>query len=521
MTDYRMKPFRLFPNVTVQVFVQFILIFLLIVSVILFSSSSFYMSMIESTYMLQMRQAADVLQTLDFNNPDTLTKIAKIEIEKNMLIEIYEKSDASSDDFSHNIYSKYFYRNLNSVDETVKFKEHFKPIIDYHNSSFELQDSYDDGSFEGRSHNITTGEIYYLLVTPSEDGKYIFVTGVDHAVISAQAQSIAVSAIIIAAVIFIAVSIAVYFYITRITKPLNDINQVTKIMADGSNKSIRIPTRNNLFKTDTDDAIFNINMLYESLMLTQENLVEKSEFLAEQLEAKEIEQKSRAEFIADTSHELKTPISIIQGYAEGIKYVIDDKESAEEYCDTIIEECGRMTDLVVNMMSLSNIQHTDKLNWVDFSINEFIDERLRLHQKIFEKNSINAFNDIKDSIFGFADTTKLQFVINNLLSNAISYIGGESRQIKIRYDDMDLCYRIYVYNTGEPIPSDALQKLWDSFYRQDSARLRSDGHFGLGLSIVKAIQDVHSQQCGVENAENGVQFWFDIAKGKASEENKE
>ena len=69
------------------------------------------------------------------------------------------------------------------------------------------------------------------------------------------------------------------------------------------------------------------------------------------------------------------------------------------------------------------------------------------------KNSINAFNDIKDSIFGFADTTKLQFVINNLLSNAISYIGGESRQIKIRYDDMDLCYRIYVYNTGEPIPS--------------------------------------------------------------------
>ena len=115
MTDYRKKPFRLFPNVTVQVFVQFILIFLLIVSVILFSSSSFYMSMIESTYMLQMRQAADVLQTLDFNNPDTLPKIAKIEIEKNMLIEIYEKSDGSSDDFSHNIYSKYYYRDLNSV----------------------------------------------------------------------------------------------------------------------------------------------------------------------------------------------------------------------------------------------------------------------------------------------------------------------------------------------------------------------------------------------------------------------
>ncbi len=518
MTDYRQKPFRLFPNVTIQVFVQFILIFLLIVSVVLFSSSSFYMSMIKSTYMFQMKQTAVSLQTTDFNDPNVLQKITAIEIEKNMLIEVYTKSNKDSTEFDKNIYAKYYYRNLNSADESIEFKEHFRPIIDYHNSIFEFEDEYDDGSFVGRSSNETTGEEHYLLVTPSEDGKYLFVTGVDHAAIAAQAQSIAISVIVIAVVIFIAVSIAVYFYITRITKPLDDINQVTKIMAEGTNKLIRIPTRNNIFKTDTDDAIFNINMLYESLMLTQENLVEKSEFLAEQLEVKEIEQKSRAEFIADTSHELKTPISIIQGYAEGIKYVLDDRSAAEEYCDTIIEECGRMTDLVVNMMSLSNIQHSDKLIWTDFSINDFIDERLKLHQKIFEKNNITASDDIEDKIFGYADISKLQFVINNLLSNAVSYIGGENKQIKIRYDDIGLCYRIYVFNTGDHIPPDALQKLWDSFYRQDAARLRSEGHFGLGLSIVKAVQDTHSQQCGVENTDGGVQFWFDIAKGKDPEE---
>ena len=513
MTDYRQKPFRLFPNLTIQVFVQFILIFLLIVSVVLFSSSSFYVSMIESTYMFQMRQSVEKLQAIDFNSPDSLDEITKIEIEKNTLIEIYTRNDPGSDDYQKFIYSKFYYRNLHSIESQDKAH----PVIDFHKSEFELQDQYDDGSYVGTSTNSMTGETHYLLVSPSQDGEYLFVTGVNHAVIEAQAQSIAASAIIIAVVIFIALSIAIYFYITRITKPLNDINRVTQIMSEGTNKTIRIPTRNNIFKTDTDDAIDSINMLYESLMLTQENLVEKSEFLAEQLETKEIEQKSRAEFIADTSHELKTPISIIQGYAEGIKYVLDDRTAVEEYIDTIIEECGRMNDLVVNMMSLSNFQHSDKLNWAHFTINDFIDERLRLHQKIFSKNGITASNEMTEKIYGYADTGKLQFVINNLLSNAISYIGGESKQIKIRYSDMDACYRIYVYNTGEHIPTEALQKLWDSFYRQDAARLRSEGHFGLGLSIVKAVQDGHSQQCGVENTDGGVQFWFDIAKGKKSE----
>ena len=173
-----------------------------------------------------------------------------------------------------------------------------------------------------------------------------------------------------------------------------------------------------------------------------------------------------------------------------------------------------MTNLVVNMMSLSNIQHSDNINCSDFSINDFLSERLRLHQKVFEKNGISASISIDEQIYGFADTAKLQFVVNNLLSNAISYIGGEDKRINIRYEDFDICYRIFVYNTGEHIPPDALQKLWDSFYRQDAARLRSEGHFGLGLSIVKAVQDAHSQQCGVENAEDGVQFWFDISKGK-------
>lgn len=511
------KRFKLFPNVRIQVFVQFILIFFLIISVTLFSSSSFYTSMIESSKMFEMKEAGQELLEIDLHASDALKKISDVENRHNVLIEIYEKDNTTSE-YTKNIYAKCYHRIMFDGSDKYENKENFNPIINFSSASTEVFNEYDDKTYAGMSTNTVTQDNFFVLVTPDNTGKYIFVTAVEYSLIDAMAKSISLSAIIITTVIFISVSIAIYFYITRITKPLNDIIYGTKIMAEENDKSIRIPARDSILRTETDDAILNINALYESLMLTQERLLEKSEFLAAQLKEKDIEQKSRAKFIADTSHELKTPIAIIQGYAEGIKYVLDDKNAANEYCDTIIDECARMTDLVVNMMSLSNIQHTDELNYSNFLINEFIDDRIKLHNKIFEKNSIIIENRITDDIYGYADVSKLQFVINNLISNAVSYIGGEEKKIVIRCEDLDMCYRIFVFNTGDPLPQDTLRKLWDSFYRQDAARLRSEGHFGLGLSIVKATQDAHSQQCGVDNTEGGIEFWFDIAKGKAPTE---
>ncbi len=517
MSYERRKRFKLFPNVRVQVFVQFILIFFLIISITLFSSSSFYTNMIESSKMFEMREAGQKLLEIDLHSKDAFNKISDIETQHDVFIEIYEK-DTTTSEYTKNVYTKCYNRVMFEGSDEYALKEQSSPVIDFSSSDFELFNEYEDKTYAGMSTNNATKDNFFILVTPDGSGKYIFVTAVEYSVINTMAKSISLSAIIITTVIFIAVSIAIYFYITRITKPLNDIIYGTKIMAEENDKNIRIPTRDGILRTETDDAILNINALYESLMLTQERLLEKSEFLAAQLKEKDIEQKSRAKFIADTSHELKTPIAIIQGYAEGMKYVFDDKEAANEYCDTIIEECTRMTDLVVNMMSLSNIQHTDELNYSDFLINEFIDERMKLHNKIFEKNSIIIENRIVDDIYGYADVSKLQFVINNLISNAVSYIGGEEKKIVIRCEDLDMCYRIFVFNTGDHLSQETLRKLWDSFYRQDAARLRSEGHFGLGLSIVKATQDAHSQQCGVDNTEGGVEFWFDVAKGQAPTE---
>ncbi len=533
MFENAKKKTKHFQNIRIQIFFQFILIFLIMVAVVLLSSSSFYIGMIESVNSVQMKNATDELKLIDINTKNAFDEIYDLEQRYGFEFEIYLLNDTMLNKLSSEklefpdlqswrsvVYATYNYSFIKRNGSSIYYEDHYNPIINYSQTTYTHTRSYDDLCYMSMAENATTGQKNLIFESFDLENRLLYVTALKYTYVEAQAKSIAFSATMITAIIFVAVSVVAYFYITQITKPLNDIIQITKIMADEKNRTIRIPIRKNTLISSTDDAIKNINALYESLMLTQEHLLEKSEFLSSQLEAQEAEQKSKTQFIADTSHELKAPISIIQGYAEGIKYLLDDKEAALEYCDTIVEECQNMTNLVVNMMSLSNIENSDNLDFSDFLINNFIDERLKLHQKIFETNGINAINKIKSPIYGYGDVEKLRFVINNLLSNAVSYIGGEEKIIAVTSEDKGSCHRIFVFNTGDPIDQDNMQRLWDSFYRSDHARVRSEGHFGLGLSIVKAVQDAHSQQCGVENADNGVIFWFDIAKGNCGQESK-
>ncbi len=515
MSDKKQKKSKLYLNIRIKIFLQFVLIFSIITLSILITSSSFYITITETRNMFHMRNAAEQLADVDFSSADAIREITKIEYREDVVIEIYSESDPQN-----NIYAKCYHSVINTSDNTSDYNRDFNPIINFNECDVEIIQEYDNNSYSGTTKNDNYEESFFVLVTPDEDRDYVYITAVEYSVIENQARSVATSSFIITIVIFIAVSIVFFFYITRITRPLDDIIRFTRIMSEGSDKSIRIPSDKDILTPQTGDAITNINALYASLMLTQERLMEKSVFLSEQLAEKDEEQKSRSKLVANISHELKTPISIIQGYAEGIKYVLDDKQTTNEYCDTILEECARMTDLVVDMMSLSDIQRSTILIHTIFNIREFLEERIRLHGNFFEKESIEVRNLIDKDIYGYADTSKLQFVVNNLISNAVSYIGGEDKLITIRYEDTGNSYRIIVYNTGSPIPTEHLDKLWDSFYRQDTARIRSEGHFGLGLSIVKAVQDAHSQQCGVSNTDGGVEFWFDIAKGRNKNQDK-
>lgn len=510
------KDKNLIHNMRSQVFLQFLLIFLVILCVILLTSTSLYTNIITGMTLSNLRESIEITKKVDVSRSDVIQCVEKIERDRSVFIEVYGKNPADkAGEYTKVIYTKYAYDRFYNNNTKTQQTNYPRPLVGYLNGNFEKDQSYNDGSVVGKLKNFENTYEYYALAAPGTSDSYLIVAAVQYSTIEQQARTVSITMGLIILLVFIAVSIVVYFYVTQITRPIKKITEITQRMAVEDNPNLRIPSGGKSVNTEIDASIESINEMYSSWMTTKEKLAERSEFLLEQLNEKELEKKYREEFIAGTSHELKTPISIIQGYAEGAKYVIDDKQAIVEYCDTIIDECTRMNDLVVNMMSLSNIQqNSDSLNCEDFSITDFIADDLASHSIVFKKHGIKVTNFIKEQIYGRADLKKLPFVVNNLISNAISYIGGEEKSIRVRYEDVGLSYRIYVFNSGDNIPEDVLKKLWFSFYRHDAARLRSDGHFGLGLSIVKGIQDAHSEQCGVNNAEGGVEFWFDI--GKAS-----
>ena len=133
-----------------------------------------------------------------------------------------------------------------------------------------------------------------------------------------------------------------------------------------------------------------------------------------------------------------------------------------------------------------------------------------------EQNGITIDFSGKEPMYVWGDEFKIEEVIMNYLSNAIHYAKNE-KQIRIFYTVKDACVRIHVFNTGDPIPEQALEQVWTKFYKVDKARTREYGGSGIGLSIVKAIMQSHNQKFGVENQSNGVEFWFELDHSQGGE----
>lgn len=315
----------------------------------------------------------------------------------------------------------------------------------------------------------------------------------------------------IAAVIF-SVPVAIMFS-RRFTDPLLRITKVTKNMAnlDFTQKCY----------VDSDDEIGDlsksINALSDSLNLALEDLRDKNIRLEQDIEKERELDQQRKDLISNLSHELKTPIAIIQGFAEGLQMnVHDDPERREEYCRIIIDESNKMNKMVLELLQLSKYEHGQtEFNRDRINITKLIEGILNNYQIKLAENGIKVYNLFEKELFVNGDVFKIEQVINNYLNNAISHTkpGGE---IKVGVEELDSFYRISVFNTGEHIDKSDLPKIWNNFYRVDKAHKREQNRVGLGLSIVKAIQDMHGCAYGVENVTGGVRFWFDALKDAGS-----
>lgn len=226
---------------------------------------------------------------------------------------------------------------------------------------------------------------------------------------------------------------------------------------------------------------------------------------------KEEVDEMRKEFISNVSHELKTPIALIQGYAEGLQESISDNpEDMDYYCDVIIDEAGKMNKMVKNLLTLNQLEFGNgSVNMERFDITSVIAGVIHSMQIKANEKQVNIEFNQMEPIYVWADEFQIEEVITNYLSNALNHVN-EKRIIQVKIQEKNGIVRVSVFNTGKNIPENELDNIWIKFYKVDKARTRAYGGNGIGLSIVKAIMDRHEKKCGAINRPDGVEFWFEL-----------
>ena len=313
----------------------------------------------------------------------------------------------------------------------------------------------------------------------------------------------------VGAIAALAGGIIIWYVASRITKPILELNDISKQMVD-----LNFDAK---YEGDSDNEIgllgANMNELSHSLQTAISELKTANNELQNDIERKEQIDEMRKEFLSNVSHELKTPIALIQGYAEGLKEGVNtDPENMKFYCDVIMDESAKMNAIVQKLLTLNQLEFgNEKVSLTRVNVADIVLSCVRSSEILIRQNGIELSLQDAEPMFVWADEYRIEEVIMNYLSNAIHYCAGE-KKIVVSYSDTGAHIRVNVFNTGEPIPEDAIAHLWEKFYKVDKARTREYGGSGIGLSIVKAIMDSMHQKYGVENYQNGVLFWFELEK---------
>lgn len=297
-----------------------------------------------------------------------------------------------------------------------------------------------------------------------------------------------------------------FIYTNMISKPLVRMNKAAKKMSnlDFTEKCIekRDDEIGSLSKT--------LNFLSENLDNSLTQLRESNRKLQEDYEKEKQLLKARKDFVSSVSHDLKTPIALIEGYAEGLKDGIVDEADKEYYLDVIMDESKNMSKLITDMIDLSHLESGFySLDKESFLIDKLLLNILKKYSKNFEDKNITLEKNIIENVSVYADSSRIEQVIKNLLNNAI-YHAKDPNIIRVSLSlENDYCM-IGIKNTGDEIEDDIKERLWDTFFRKDKSRNRQLQNAGLGLSIVKNIIDLHEGKYGFSNTGDGVLFYFMI-----------
>lgn len=355
--------------------------------------------------------------------------------------------------------------------------------------------------------------INYLMLSSTLDNGYMLFIRIP---ITSIQESVRISnrfLYFIAIFVMIIGGIVVSYISRRFTKPILELNSIAKKMSN-------LDFSQKYHETTEEDEINDLGKSINTMSSKLENTIKQLKRTNLELE-KDIAQKSKLNemknsFISDVSHELKTPIALVQGYSEGLlENVNKDEESRRFYAEVILDEANKMDRLVKQLLELMKLEYkVREFNDKEFDIVELEKEIIRKSQVMIDEKASEIKFVSKENIEVFADDLYIEQIITNYLVNAIKHVqevnGKKYIEVRNEINPNTNKIRVSIFNTGNNIQEENLEKIWNRFYKADESRNRDDGGTGIGLSIVKAIMTNYGNNFGVINKINGVEFYFEI-----------
>ena len=323
--------------------------------------------------------------------------------------------------------------------------------------------------------------IYAQTVTLSSGNEYLVLLSCDVIPVDSTVETLKIQLWCLTGVMILLSFGLALFISSRLSKPLEQMNESAKQLGEGK-YDIRFPEQG---AREVAELAATLNYAAAELSKVED---------------------LRRELIANVSHDLRTPLTMISGYAEVMRDI--PGENTPENVQIVIDEANRLTGIVNDLLDLSKLQAGAlTLTVSEFNLTEDIRNTLHRYDKLADFSFPFTYDR---TVYVCADQLKISQVLYNLVNNAINYSGG-NKTVYIDQTVTESTVRVSIRDTGEGIPADKLQYIWDRYYKVDKEHKRAQVGTGLGLSIVKKILDLHGGRYGVASVEGkGSTFWFEL-----------
>ena len=489
-----------FSSVKVKLFITLsstillIIIFLIIVNN--FALENFYLYNKQNTLKAVYETINNYYENPNQDN-DIESELEKLSVKNNFDILVKDNNGI-------NVYTTY--KNFSSVIGNIN------DILDKFNTNKGKELESNDKFVIKKQQDLKNGLSYIMLSGKLDNGYFLYI----RIPVTSIQDSVKISnnfLLLMAGFTILIASIMVSIVSRKFTEPILELNNIAKKM---SNLDFSQKYKITNAKDEINDLGKSINTMSDKLEKTIKQLRSSNIELERDIEEKSKIDEMRKTFISDVSHELKTPIALIQGYSEGLlENVNTDEESRKFYAEVIFDETNKMDKLVKQLLELMKLEYGKReFNNKEFNIVELEKEVIRKTNVMVEGKQAEIIFDSNQEIQVFADDFYIEQVLTNYMTNAIKNVEemyGE-KYIKIsneiKSEENKVC--IKVFNTGKNISEENLNRIWNRFYKADESRHREDGGTGIGLAFVKAIMSNYDNKYGVRNLENGVEFYFEL-----------